>query len=323
MSTAYLTEVQLEARPLRVAAAPVHSLLMALRDAAGAERAATPETWRRVIRARLSPGDYAVLAPLSTPRPTMLPSALVPFPGPAEQTIKESLEQLIASEDVLAAEIEDCRLSGAGDWSQAARDPHRWVRGLALALSRAWAGFLPIWGLRQEQLAAELDRVESAAQRGAHLQVLGDLIPCGHARDDRWVLEWPGDGDMQLDVPDEGVVIVPLVAGSRASIVDVDGATLRLVGYPLRADAHAGEPTLESLLGTSRAKILSELDEPATNNRLASVLQTVPSAATHHVSALAAAGLVVRDRSNGRLLVRRTSRGDALIALYEPAPRRR
>src|SRR5829696_7844723 len=213
MATAHLTEAELTARPLRVAAAPVHSLLMALRDAAGAERAATPETWRRVIRAHLSAGDYAILAPLSTPRPTMMPSALVPFPGPAEQTIKDGLEQLLASEDVLAAEIEDCRLSGAGDWSQAARDPHRWVRGLALALSRAWAGFLPIWRVRQEQLAAELERVENAAQRGAHLQVLGDLIPCGHARDDRWVLEWPGPGDMELDVPDEGVVIVPLVSG--------------------------------------------------------------------------------------------------------------
>src|SRR5215210_1292071 len=131
MGAAHLTEAELTARPLRVAAAPVHSLVMALRDAAGAERAATPETWRRVIRARLSPGDYAVMAPLSTPRPTMMPSALVPLPGPAEQTIKDGIEQVIASEDVLAAEIEDCRLSGA-----------------------------------------------TAAQRGADLQVLGDLIPC-------------------------------------------------------------------------------------------------------------------------------------------------
>jgi hypothetical protein len=35
------------------------------------------------------------------------------------------------------------------------------------------------------------------------------------------------------------------------------------------------------------------------------------------VSALAAAGLVLRDRSNGSLLVRRTARGDALVALYD------
>ena len=107
------------------------------------------------------------------------------------------------------------------------------------------------------------------------------------------------------------------MAGSRASIVDYDGGMLRLVGYPLRVRA-GGDASLEALLGIPRARILRALDAPATNNRLADALQTVPSAATHHVSALVAAGLVVRDRSDGSLRVRRTPRGDALLALYEP-----
>ena len=183
-------------------------------------------------------------------------------------------------------------------------------------MTRAWAGFRPIWQVRREQLAAEADRVTGAAERGAHLQVLCDLIGCAHVRADRWVFEWPGAQDVRLDVPAEGLTLVPLVSGSRASIVDVDGPVVRLVGYPLRPRRHAPEPTLEALLGIPRARILRELDEPASNNRLATVLQTVPSAATHHVSALSAAGLVIRDRSNGSLRVRRTARGDALVALY-------
>jgi DNA-binding transcriptional ArsR family regulator len=318
MSVEYLEESDLVVRPLRIAAAPVHSLLMAMRDAAGAERAGTPEAWRRVIRTHLRERDYEVLAPLSTPRPTLVPSALVPFPGPESQTLRDGLEQLVAGEDALRGEIEACMVSGdAGDWSGPARDPHRWVRGLALALTRAWAGFRPIWQVRQEQLAAEVDRVTAAAARGAHLHALGDLITCAHVREDRWVFEWPGAQDMRLAVPDDGLTLVPLVAGSRASIVDVDGRVVRLVGYPLRTRPRDPEPTLHALLGIPRARILRELDAPATNNRLAAVLQTVPSAATHHVSALAAAGLVVRDRSNGSLLVRRTARGDALVALYD------
>jgi len=324
MGAAYLTELELTSRPLRIAAAPVHSLLMALRDAAGAERAATPESWRRVIRARLAPSDYEVLAPLSTPRPTLIPSALVPFPEPGTQTIKDGIEQLVAAEDALAAEIEDCRQhGGAGDWTRAARDPHDWVRGLALALSRAWTGFVPIWRMRQEQLAAEAERVASASRQRSHLHVLDGLIPCGHTARDRWSLEWPGSEDVRLDMPAEGITLVPLVSGSRASIVDVRGTTVRLIGYPLRADRYDTEPTLEALLGAPRARVLRELDRPASNNRLAAALQTVPSAATHHVSALVQAGLAVRDRSSGRLLVRRTGRGDALVALYEPAPARR
>jgi DNA-binding transcriptional ArsR family regulator len=319
MTVEYLEEADLVARPLRIAAAPVHSLLMALRDAAGAERAGTPEAWRRVIRTHLTQRDYEVLAPLSTSRPALVPSALVPFPEPAAQTLKDGLEQLVAAEDVLGGEIEECMdAGGAGDWRDAAGDPHRWVRGLALALTRAWAGFRPIWQVRQERLAAEVERVTDAAQRGAHLHVLGDLISCAHVREHRWVFEWPGAQDVRLDVSDDGLMLIPLVSGSRASIVDVDGPVVRLVGYPLRSRPRDAEPTLEALIGIPRARILRELDEPATNNRLAAALQTVPSAATHHVSALVAAGLVMRDRSNGSLLVRRTARGDALVALYDP-----
>jgi DNA-binding transcriptional ArsR family regulator len=319
MNVEYLEERDLVARPLRIAAAPVHSLLMATRDAAGAERAGTPEAWRRVIRAHLTRRDYEVLAPLATSRPTLVPSALVPLPEPPAQTLKDGLEQLVAAEDALSGEIHECmEAGGAGDWREPARDPRRWIRGLALAMTRAWAGFRPIWQDRQEQMAPEIERVTAAAQRSAHLHVLGDLLPCGHVRDDRWVVEWPGAQDVRLDVPADGLTLIPLVAGTRASIVDVDGPVIRLIGYPLRARPHDPEPTLEALLGIPRARILRELHEPATNNQLAGALQTVPSAATHHVTALAAAGLVVRDRSNGSLLVRRTARGDALIALYDP-----
>jgi DNA-binding transcriptional ArsR family regulator len=317
VSVEYLEEADLVAQPLRIAAAPVHSLLMAMRDAAGAERAGTPEAWRRVIRAHLTHRDYEVLAPLSTSRPTLVPSALVPLPEPATQTLMEGLEQLVADADALGGEIEDCiQAGGAGDWCAPARDPHRWIRGLALAMTRAWAGFHPIWRVRQEHLAAEVERVTGASQRGAHLHVVGDLIPCAHARGDRWVFEWPGVRDVRLDVPDGGLTLIPLVSGTRASIVDSDGTVVRLVGYPLRTRPRDPEPRLEALLGIPRARILRELDEPASNNRLAATLQAVPSAATHHVSALAAAGLVVRDRSTGSLLVRRTPRGDALVALY-------
>src|SRR5690349_4611998 len=287
MTVEYLEESDLVARPLRVSLAPLHSLLMATRDAAGADRAGTPEAWRRVIRSHLTARDYEVLAPLSTSRPTLVPSGLVPCPANGSQTLRDGLERIVAADRAIGDEIAECLgAGGTGDWRGPARDPQRWVRGFALAMTRAWAGFRPIWQARHDQLAAEAERVAGAASRGAHLQVLGDLIGCAHVRDGRWVFEWPNAQDVRLEVPDEGIVLVPLVSGSRASIVDVDGPVMRLVGYPLRQRRAAAEPTLEALLGTPRARILRELDAPASNNRLAAVLQTVPSAATHHVSAL-------------------------------------
>jgi DNA-binding transcriptional ArsR family regulator len=319
MNVEYLHEADLIARPLRVVIAPMQSLLMAMRDAVGAERADTPAAWRGVIRARLTPRDFKTLAPLSTPLPTLVPSALVPLPeATSTQTLEEELQQLVAAEDVLADEIEQCRASGTGgDWHEPARDPNRWVRDLALAASRAWAGFRPIWEVHRERLASELDHVTEAGHRGAHLHVLSDLIGCAHVRESRVVFECCGAHDTRLDIPDGGLALVPLVAGKRASIVDVAGSVVRLVGYPVKARPRVPEPTLDALVGLPRARILRELDVPATNNRLAAALQVVPSAATHHVSALAAAGLVMRDRSSGSLLVRRTARGDALVALYE------
>jgi DNA-binding transcriptional ArsR family regulator len=318
-SVDYIEEQDLVARPLRLAEAPLGSLLIAVRDAAGADRAGTPEAWRRVLRAHLTRRDYDVLAPLATREPTVFPSALIAHPDGPVQTLPEALKQIVAAEAELAEEMHECVEAGAVQWSGPARDPRGWARGFVLALARAWPGFRPIWEAGRRSLADEMERITVAAERRAHLQVVAEMIPYGHAGGDRWMLECDTTDGSRLGVPDRGLTLIPLVAGSRASIVDHDADALRLVCYPLRRapNGHGG-PTLEALLGIPRARVLRALDHPASNNGLAEALQTVPSAATHHVSALVAAGLVERDRSEGRLLVRRTPRGDALLALYEP-----
>lgn len=320
MSSAdYVEERDLVAHPLRVADAPLGSLLMAVRDTAGADRAGTPEAWRRLIRTHLTRRDYEVLAPMATRRPTVFPSSLVAHPAGPEQTLPAALEQIVAAEGRVAEEMEECIDAGASYWREPARDPRGWIRGFVVALARAWPGFRPIWEAGRQPLAAEIERIATATERRAHLHVIGEMVQYGWTATDRWLLECDRTEGMRLAVPECGVTLLPLVAGSRASIVDYDDGSLRLVGYPLRRKGRDdGQPTLEALLGIPRARILRALDLPATNNRLADELQTVPSAATHHVSALVAAGLVERDRSDGRLLVRRTPRGEALLAIYEP-----
>src|SRR5215218_2876691 len=191
----YVEERDLVERPLGVAVAPLPSLMMALRDAAGAERSDTPEAWCRVIRAHLSRRDLEVLAPLSTSEPTLVPSALLS----SANAVKDALEQLIAAEETLGAEIQKCRdADAAGDWGEPAADPARWIRGLVVALTHAWAGFRPIWQAAQERLVTERDRVAAAGARGAHLHLLGDLIPYGHVCGDRWILECSVETDTRL-----------------------------------------------------------------------------------------------------------------------------
>ncbi|MEA2183996.1 MAG: hypothetical protein QOF69_3181 [Solirubrobacteraceae bacterium] len=95
------------------------------------------------------------------------------------------------------------------------------------------------------------------------------------------------------------------------------------VSYPVRSVlARGAQPpaaALERLLGIQRTQILRALGRPASIGTLADVLRAVPSAATHHVNALQAAGLVERHRSGRNVLVDRTARGEALLELYGDA----
>jgi DNA-binding MarR family transcriptional regulator len=97
---------------------------------------------------------------------------------------------------------------------------------------------------------------------------------------------------------------------------------MRRIGYPVPVLTGLGvdeapAPALEDLLGIPRAQILRALDCPTSIGRLAEALRAVPSAATHHVGALEAAGLVSRDRCGRQVLVHLTARGRSLLELYE------
>jgi DNA-binding transcriptional ArsR family regulator len=86
------------------------------------------------------------------------------------------------------------------------------------------------------------------------------------------------------------------------------------------AEPDPGAPvdaTLEALLGRQRSTILRHLERPTTSGEIAEALWTVPGGATHHLRWLEAAGLVTRRRRGRYVLVERTPRGSALLALYE------
>jgi DNA-binding transcriptional ArsR family regulator len=322
----YIEADDVRGTALHVAIAPLLSVLTATRDAVGAQRSATPESWCSAIRVHLIRRDYEVLAPLTMAERALVPDAILQFPEPPGRPLKEALERVVASEERLMREISACLTGGpTGDWRQVVCDPQRWTRGFVMAMARAWNGFRPIWQLAQDALARERERVAVASAHGSQLELLDRVLPGGGIVDGRWRLGVWGDRDTRYGVPDDGLVMMPLVAGGRASIMSHDAATVDRVGYPLlpiprRAPTATHPPaSLEALLGIPRARILRELDRPASSSGLAQALQTVPSAATHHINALEAAGLVARDRDGRRVMVRRTPRGEALLALYDAA----
>jgi DNA-binding transcriptional ArsR family regulator len=131
--------------------------------------------------------------------------------------------------------------------------------------------------------------------------------------------------------PDNGVILTPLVASeaskglaSEASkALSLADDVLGYVSYPVRSVlARVPQPpaaALEGLLGVQRTQILRALRCPASIGTLADILHAVPSAATHHVNTLQAAGLVQRHRHGRNILVDRTTRGQALLELYDDA----
>jgi DNA-binding transcriptional ArsR family regulator len=73
---------------------------------------------------------------------------------------------------------------------------------------------------------------------------------------------------------------------------------------------------LEALLGAQRARLLGFLDRLRSAGEVATALVASPGAATHHLRALEAAGLVIRERVGRNVVVHRTRRGSALLLLY-------
>jgi DNA-binding transcriptional ArsR family regulator len=318
----YIEAEEVRRRPFRVAVTPLPSLQSALVEAAGTGRKGTPPAWRRAIREHLRERDYETLAPFITREQTLIPDALLGLADPPGESLKDGIERMIATpDDELLQETEDCRsATGSTAWGELERDPARWLRRYVGSLLRAWKGFGPIWRQAQAALDREVERIGVATALDAQLELLDGLLTQGTVDDGRWCLSCKF-AEGRKEFPDTGLVLLPLVAGDGGSILDVADTTMRRVGYPVPALGRLGTeeppaPALEGLLGIPRAQILRALGCPTSIGRLAEALRAVPSAATHHVSALEAAGLVTRERSGRQVLVRRTARGEALLDLY-------
>ena len=323
----YIAADDVRRSPFRAAVTPLPSLSFALRDAVGAQRGGTPEAWCTAIRRHLRARDYETLAPFATPRQTLIPDQLTGLVHPPGESLKDGIERMIATpaED-LAEEIATCsEASGDGGWDEAERDPGRWLRLYVASLLRAWKGIGPLWRLARPSLDREVERIGLATALDAQLELLDGLIANGAVENGRWRVSCRFD-EGRFRFPDRGLVLLPMIAGARSSIVACTRDTVDCLAYPMHSGLalEPAEPppaALEALLGFPRAQILGALDHPTTIGRLAENLRAVPSAATHHVGALEAAGLVERDRRGRNVLVRRTARGEALLTLYDELDR--
>jgi DNA-binding transcriptional ArsR family regulator len=318
----YVKAEDVRRSPFRVSITPLPSIYRILRSAAGGDSHGAPRAWCDAVRKHLRAADYETLAPFIRPGPMPIPASVLGLAQAPGESFSDAVERMIATPfELLAEEIARCSaVLGNGTWDVAARDPERWLRRYAATLLRAWKGFGPIWEQARPALDREVQRIGTATARDAQLELLDDLLPSAVVKCDRWyVRDTLHDGPLRF--PDSGVVLTPLVASEVSKGLFRADDILGYVSYPLRSVlTHGPQPpaaALEGLLGIQRTQILRALSRPTSIGTLADILHAVPSAATHHVNALQAAGLVQRHPHGRNILVDRTARGEALLELYD------
>jgi DNA-binding transcriptional ArsR family regulator len=323
----YATTADLDRAPLQVAISPMPTLLTVLRDALQHGRRGTPAEWRTAVVSRLRGRDAAILAPLADPAVTTYPALLEPVDTrAAREPVAVALERVSAAGGGAVVDALDHArdVSPARGWELVKRAPERWLAGYVDALHRCWPAVEPLWHRSLALLEREEDRLHAAMERGvaptqafagvsSRLAVVGERLRIA-----------PAEGESRrLRIDEHGATVVPMAVSSQAGTLSAPGEYLDWIGYPLpdgwRAFDDSAPPraSLQALLGVQRAALLRGLDRPQTAGRLAQLLDCAPSVITYHLRALEAAGLASRLRHGRHVMVQRSSRGRALLDLYE------
>ncbi|MFB9448947.1 winged helix-turn-helix transcriptional regulator [Dactylosporangium vinaceum] len=266
--------------------------------------------WRR--RLGTSTDGLDVLWRVLDARSGGIPDFLTPVPRTARPTLESELAVIAATHpDRIAAEL-DC--AGIGYDDPAALIPPLLAqirRYFDLALADLWPR------LRATADNEIAHRTTTAAFPGPH-SLLADLHPR---------LRWDPDAlhlDYLKDTPQrpwslhgEPLYLLPTAfTGAKAWIMDSPAG--RALWYPPRAvtalfaaPAPPPEP-LAALLGATRAAVLTLLSTPSSTGDVAERLGLAPATASHHLTALRDAGLIVAARSGRRLNYRHTDLGERL-----------
>jgi hypothetical protein len=131
----------------------------------------------------------------------------------------------------------------------------------------------------------------------------------------------------RFDLRARPLVLVPMLSGQQALICNLERDDAVWIAYPLPgvSQLFAGAPgagraepdPLESVLGPVRAQLLLAMERPRTMTELTGLVRLAPSAITYHCDRMAAARLVWREKRGREVWVARTSRGDALIDVFD------
>ncbi|MEU7527283.1 DUF5937 family protein [Saccharothrix sp. NPDC042600] len=295
--------------PVRFAVSPLWETVAALRVLTAAHRAPdVHRTWLAWARPRLDElgPDPTPLTRLATL--PVVPEFLIPTPSVRFldlDTALHALPDLARPERVAAALPDDPGLLAGPGTLSAVLERLRRVYHAVIA---------PVWPRLEGVLQGDIER------RGKHLvergapAVLAELHPdvATHA-----------DGvrvrDRRVVAGERDLVLVPS-AFTWPDVYLREGPCRSALCYPARGFGslwqHPPAPArdgLARLIGATRARLLTELDQPATVSQLAARLGITVAAASQHQDVLRATGLVFSRREGRKVVSLRTDLGLALV----------
>ncbi|WP_433675038.1 DUF5937 family protein [Microbacterium gorillae] len=199
-------------------------------------------------------------------------------------------------------------------------DPERARERIADAWEQVWeAAIAPFWGPLERLLRADI------AVRSRVVAVDGlAAMASGLHRNVRW-----NDGAVSVrlrrhsedvDCRGSGLVLVPSVMSSWGCMVITEPPAQPTLFYPARGvtEGWARESgdiadSLSALLGPVRAGILLRAHVARTTSQIAADADVAVSTASHHLSVLRGAGLLISTREGNRMMHLRTPLGEALV----------
>jgi DNA-binding transcriptional ArsR family regulator len=200
-------------------------------------------------------------------------------------------------------------------------DPSALRDRIAASIEKYWQRCLaPLWLRMRALLEADIAyRGRTLAADGAQA-LFADLDHRVSWQAGRLRLRFPSDGfDQLIAIGGRGLVLVPCLF-VRGALTMIDPNEPPVLIYPARGRAalwdqqgHVTTAALDDLLGRTRARLLTMLDQPTSTTDLARLLEVTPSAVSRHLTALHRGRLLNRTRNGRSVLYFRSTLGDALL----------